>query len=190
MRILTVAACAALILGACAEPAAAPDASAATPATVVAGLPQTAEAAAAGIARAAAETPEAFIRAVYGLYADGVPSDAATFPAAIWSTRTRTLWAEVDAAQVAEGGVIYEGQLCECNDYTQFQVTSVATTMDGIDKASAAVAFTNGGAPTAQTVKLVREGGLWRIDDVIFDPSGEFPQPPMVRGLTEALAAV
>ena len=189
MRVLTVAACAALMLGACAEPAAAPDAPAATP-VVEDGLPQSAEAAAAGIAKAAAETPEAFIRAVYGLYADGVPSDAATFPAAIWSTRTRTLWAEVEAAQVAEGGIIYEGQLCECNDYSQFQVISIATTMDGADKASAAVAFTNGGEPTAQTVKLVREGGLWRIDDVMFDPSGEFPQPPMVRGLTEALAAV
>jgi len=189
MRIPTVAACAALMLGACGEPAAAPEASATMP-VAVAGLPQTAEAAASGIAKAAAETPEAFIRAVYGLYADGVPSEAATFPAAIWSTRTRTLWAEVEAAQVAEGGVIYEGQLCECNDYSQFQVSSVATTMDGADKASAAVAFTNGGQPTAQTVKLVREGGLWRIDDVLFDPSGEFPQPPMVQGLTEALAAV
>ena len=71
--------------------------------------------------------------------------------------------------------------ICACQDSENFTLDSV-TVMPGADarKADVAVVFTNMGETKRQTLRLVKEGPMWKINDVLVP--GEKP-------LTEQLMA-
>ena len=39
-----------------------------------------------------------------------------------------------------------------------------------------------------QTYKLVKEAGVWKVDDILRDQTTEFPQPPLVQDMTRWIA--
>ena len=64
-------------------------------------------------------------------------------------------------------------------------------TPTGPDRADAAVTFVNGEPPVtvSQTLKLVRDGGNWAIDDIVWGPGATmYGQPNMVEGLVASTA--
>ena len=181
MRIQSSALAALAVLGlsvaACdkgtAEPAAATTAAAATP--------------------AAADTAgaETFVRALFAAYSDG---PEATGPENQWSAGTQAL---LDADGEAAQGVGYLGAdpICDCQDWQDLHVTSLAVTSTGADSADAAVVFVNGqgqgGTPTAETLKLVRENGAWKVDDIVYGQGHSMVnQPPLKQGVAASTAAL
>lgn len=135
-------------------------------------------------ATAQAEGAEAFVRQTYAAYHDD-PNVQSGGSDAVWSTRTKALW---DANFEAAEGVGYLGfdPVCNCQDWTKLHITALTVTPTGPDSADAAVTFVNGEPPVtvSQTLKLVREGGNWAIDDIVWGPGATmYGQPNMVEGL-------
>lgn len=117
---------------------------------------------------------EAFVRALYANVAPPLANDPAA--AAISPGReplySRTLNALVGADfHAAKGEVPYLNYdpICACQDADGFALTALKMTPDGDKAASADVTFTNHGETHRQTLKLVKEGPMWRIADVIDD---------------------
>ena len=126
----------------------------------------------AAIYAAGEQDAEAFVRALYANAAAPVANDPAA--TAITPGRdplyTRTLNALVGADfNAAKGEVPYLNYdpICACQDADGFALTALKMTPDGDKAASAEVTFTNHGQTHQQTLKLVREGPMWRIADVI-----------------------
>lgn len=126
----------------------------------------------AAIYAAGEQNAETFIRALYANAAAPLANDPAT--ASITPGRdplyTRTLNALVGADfHAAKGEVPYLNYdpICACQDADGFALTALKMTPDGDKAASAEVTFTNHGQTHQQTLKLVREGPMWRIADVI-----------------------
>ena len=118
---------------------------------------------------AAAEGPEPFVRALYAFYVAGGPKDPPPAPGQdpIYS---RMLNATIGAdVRVAKGEVptLNYDPICNCQDQGVFTLDSLAITQSGPKAADAAVVFTNMGETTRQTLKLVREGSNWKVDDVV-----------------------
>lgn len=176
MRIRMTTVVCALLLGAPLAACEAEPAENAAPTSAVAATP------------AQAEGAEAFVRALYAPYeADG---DTDHVPE-IWSARTRALWADNVRAAEGEQGYMGADPICACQDFDQFQLTSVVVTPTAPDRADAAVVFVAfaGSEPTRQTLKLVREDGAWRIDDVVWGPGHMMTgEPPMAEGLVASTA--
>lgn len=136
---------------------------------------------------------DAFVRAVFAAYSDAPGS---TGPENQWSAGTQAL---LDANGEAAEGVGYLGAdpICDCQDWMDLQLTSVTITPTGADSADAAVVFVNGqgqgGTPTAETLKLVRQSGAWKIDDIVYGQghsmAGEAPLKQGVAASTAALKA-
>jgi hypothetical protein len=70
--------------------------------------------------------------------------------------------------------------ICGCQDSGDFTLDSVAVTQSGPAAAEAAVVFRNMGETKRQTLKLVKEGPMWKVNDVLV---------PGERPLTEQLMA-
>ncbi|MND95504.1 hypothetical protein D3C80_877600 [compost metagenome] len=126
----------------------------------------------AAIYAAGEQDAEAFVRALYANAAAPVANDPAA--TAITPGRdplyTRTLNALVGADfNAAKGEVPYLNYdpICACQDADGFALTALKMTPDGDKAASAEVTFTNHGQTHQQTLKLVKEGPMWRIADVI-----------------------
>lgn len=132
------------------------------------------------------DTPEAFVRALYG---DQSGVDDGRY----WSARTAALIAESERL-TPEGfvGFFEADPICDCQDGTPVLESAVATST-GPDSADVAVVQTfaePGNATHRKTYRLVREGGDWKIDDMIYQDMGEFPQEPLVQRLTTWIAEV
>lgn len=154
--------------------------------TAKAGSPTTAPAQGADTAGA-----EAFVRALFAAYSDG---PEVTGPENQWSAGTQAL---LDADGEAAQGVGYLGAdpICDCQDWMNLRVTSLAVTSTGIDTADAAVVFVNGegqgGTPTAETLKLVRENGAWKVDDIVYGQGHSMVgEPPLKQGVAASTAAM
>ncbi|WP_436357149.1 DUF3828 domain-containing protein [Brevundimonas sp. CEF1] len=126
----------------------------------------------AAIYAAGEQNAEAFVRALYANAAAPLANDPAA--ASITPGRdplyTRTLNALVGADfHAAKGEVPYLNYdpICACQDADGFALTALKMTPDGDKAATAEVTFTNHGQTHQQTLKLVREGPMWRIADVI-----------------------
>ncbi len=126
----------------------------------------------AAIYAAGEQNAEAFVRALYANAAAPLANDPAA--AAITPGRdplyTRTLNALVGADfHAAKGEVPYLNYdpICACQDADGFALTALKMTPDGDRAASADVTFTNHGQTQRQTLKLAKEGPMWRIADVI-----------------------
>ncbi len=140
----------------------------------------------AAIYAAGEQNAEAFVRALYANAAAPLANDPAA--AAITPGRdplyTRTLNALVGADfHAAKGEVAYLNYdpVCACQDADGFALTALKMTPDGDKAATAEVTFTNHGQTHQQTLKLVREGPMWRIADVV-DAKG--------KSLHDALMAI
>lgn len=145
-----------------------------------------APAAPAAAATPAGQTPEEFVRSLYG--ADDLPGGDER---AIWSARTRALLAESDRL-TPEGSVgFFEADpICDCQDGTPVLQSATATTTG---PQSADVAVVQGFAEPGndlhrKTYNLVLEDGRWRIDDQHYESMGRFPYEPMVQRLTAWIA--
>lgn len=164
MRIQVLAAVLALTATACSAEKDAP-----APAEAVASLSGRAAIYAAG-----EQNAEAFVRALYANAAAPMANDpgAATITPGRDPLYTRTLNALVGADfQAAKGEVPYLNYdpICACQDADGFAMTALKMTPDGDRAALADVTFTNHGQTHRQTLKLVKEGPMWRIADVIDD---------------------
>ncbi|MEN5167999.1 DUF3828 domain-containing protein [Brevundimonas pondensis] len=134
------------------------------------------------------QSAEAFARALYADAAAPMANDPAK--AAISPGRdplySRTLNALIgvdfrEAEAKNEVPYLNYDPICACQDADGFALTALKMTPDGDKAATAEVAFTNHGQTHQQTLKLVREGPMWRIADVI-DAKG--------KSLHDALMAI
>lgn len=126
----------------------------------------------AAIYAAGEQDAEAFVRALYANAAAPLANDPAA--TAITPGRdplyTRTLNALVGADfNAAKGEVPYLNYdpICACQDADGFALTALKMTPDGDRAALAEVTFANHGQTQRQTLKLAKEGPMWRIADVI-----------------------
>lgn len=132
---------------------------------------------------------EAFVRTLFAAYSD---TPGSTGPENQWSTGTQAL---LDADGEAAQGVGYLGAdpICDCQDWEKLRVTSLAVTPTGADSADAAVAFTmgDGAKTTNETLKLVREGGTWKVDDIVYGEGHSLAgEPPLKQGVAASTAAL
>lgn len=166
-----------LSLGACGQSGSETGKSEATP---------SATASAQGADTAGAET---FVRNLFAAYSD---APGATGPENQWSSGTQAL---LDANSEAAGGVGYlsADPICDCQDWLNLRVTSLAVTPTGADSADAAVAFTmgEGERTTNETLKLVREAGAWKVDDIVYgEGHAMVGEPPLKQGVAASTAAL
>lgn len=138
-----------------------------------------------------AQSPEAFVRALFAAYGDEPEAEG---PENQWSAATQAL---LDADSEAAQGVGYLGAdpICDCQDWQNLQLTSVAVTPTGADAADAAVVFVNGvgmgGKPIAETLKLVRENGAWKVDDIVYGEGHSLAEElPLKQGVAASTAAL
>lgn len=120
---------------------------------------------------------EAFVRALYARAAE--PRDAPDpAEAAITPGRdplySRTLNALIgvdfrEAQSRDEIPYLNYDPVCACQDADGFALKTVTMTPDGPQAATAEIVFTNHGRERRQTLKLVKEGPMWRIADIIDD---------------------
>ncbi|MFK4058037.1 DUF3828 domain-containing protein [Brevundimonas sp. NPDC046655] len=141
----------------------------------------------AAIYAAGEKDAEAFARALYIAPPTASPDPAA---AAVRPGRdplySRTLNALIgvdfrDAQSRDEVPYLNYDPVCACQDADGFALTALKMTPDGDKAATAEVNFTNHGQTQQQTLKLVREGPMWRIADII-DAKG--------KSLHDALMAI
>lgn len=115
---------------------------------------------------------EAFVRALYANAAAPMANDpaVATISPGRDPLYSRTLNALIGVDfREAKGEVPYLNYdpICACQDADGFALTALKMTPNGDKAASADVTFTNHGETQQQTLKLVKEGPMWRIADVV-----------------------
>ena len=124
----------------------------------------------ASIYAAGEKDAEAFVRALYANAAAPLANDPATISPGRDPLYSRTLNALIGVDfREAKGEVPYLNYdpICACQDADGFALTGLKMTPDGDKAASADVTFTNHGETQQQTLKLVKEGPMWRIADVV-----------------------
>ena len=122
------------------------------------------------IYEAARVGPEEFVRALYAVHATpgasmGEPPRPGQEP--IYG-RMLNAMIGADFAKAA-GGVptLNHDPICDCQDSGDFTLVSVTVTSSDPQTAEAAVVFINTGETKRQTLKLVKEGPMWRVSDVL-----------------------
>lgn len=120
---------------------------------------------------------EAFVRALYARAAAPQttpdPAEAAITPGRD-PLYSRTLNALIgvdfrEAQSRDEVPYLNYDPICACQYADGFALKTVTMTPDGPQAATAEVVFTNHGRERRQTLKLVKEGPMWRIGDIIDD---------------------
>lgn len=135
-----------------------------------------------GAYEAALGTPEQFVRALYDVYKNP-PTEPVTPGRDYLIQRSLNAMILYDNKNAQEKGTpryLKNDPICDCNG-GEVVLTSVQITPKEANFTDAAVAFTVDGTPKAQTLVLEKEGGRWKVKDVLRD--GEKP-------LTEQLLAV
>ena len=174
MRTLATIIASAVALAACSGPAGtaapAPDEKAAAP---IPGRP--------GAYDAAREGPEAFVRALYALYSGPTPPEA--MPPGQDPLYSRMMNARMGAdAQRPGGRTLDYDPLCDCQDVEAFTVSAVAVAQAEPGKADANVSFTNAGEAKQVRLKLLKEGPMWRVEDVLVEG-----RPPLSEAVMKGL---
>lgn len=130
----------------------------------------------AAIYAAGEQNAEAFARALYADAAAPMANDPAKAP--IRPGRdplySRTLNALIgvdfrEAQSRNEVPYLNYDPICGCQDAEGFALTALKMTPDGDKAAAAEATFVNQGQTHRQTLKLVKEGPMWRIADIIDD---------------------
>ena len=120
------------------------------------------------IYEAARVGPEEFVRAVYGAFAAdamGEPPRRGQDP--IYDRMLNAMIGADAAKAGGEVGILDYDPICDCQDSGGFTLDSVTVTETGPAAAEAVVVFTNVGETKRQTLKLVKEGPMWKISDVL-----------------------
>lgn len=175
MRHVLIAAAVMATLAACSPP----EGEGAEPADAPAALPPGRPA----IYEAARMGPEEFVRALYAVHTTpgasmGEPPRPGQDP--IYDRMLNAMIGADFAKANGEVPTLNYDPVCGCQDSENFTLDSVTVTQSGPAAAEAAVVFTNAGETKRQTLKLVKEGPMWKINDVLVP--GEKP-------LTEQLMA-
>ena len=128
--------------------------------------------------------PEEFVRALYAIHTTpgagmGEPLRPGQDP--IYDRMLNAMVGADFAKANGEVPTLNYDPVCDCQDSENFTLDSVTVTQSGPAAAEAAVVFTNAGETKRQTLKLVKEGPMWKINDVLV------PGRPL---LTEQLLAV
>ena len=128
----------------------------------------------AAIYAAGEQSAEAFARALYANAAAPMANDpaATTISPGRDPLYSRTLNALIgvdfrEAQSRNEVPYLNYDPVCACQDADGFALTALKMTPDGDRAATAQVTFTNHGQTHQQTLKLVKEGPMWRVADVI-----------------------
>ena len=128
----------------------------------------------AAIYAAGEQDAEAFARALYADAAAPVANDPAkaTINPGRDPLYTRTLNALIgvdfrEAQSRNEVPYLNYDPVCACQDAEGFALTALKMTPDGDKASTAEVTFVNHGQTQRQTLKLAKEGPMWRIADVI-----------------------
>ena len=131
------------------------------PATLPPGRPAIYEAARVG--------PEAFVRALYAAYAtpDGLGEPPPPGRDPLYDRMLNAMIGEDFRKANGEVPTLNYDPICDCQDSEGFALESVAVTQAGPAEAEAAVVFVNMGETKRQTLKLVKEGPMWRVADVL-----------------------
>lgn len=120
------------------------------------------------IYEAARVGPEEFVRAVYGAFAAdamGEPPRRGQDP--IYERMLNAMIGADASKAGGEVGMLDYDPICDCQDSGGFTLDSVTVTETGPAAAEALVVFTNVGETKRQTLKLVKEGPMWKISDVL-----------------------
>ncbi|GLS02505.1 hypothetical protein GCM10007859_25290 [Brevundimonas denitrificans] len=122
------------------------------------------------IHEAARVGPEAFVRALYAVHATPGASMGEA-PAAgqdpIYDRMLNAMIGADFAKAAGEVPTLNYDPICDCQDSGGFTLDSVTVTQSGPQAAEAAVVFTNMGETKRQTLKLVKEGPMWKVSDVL-----------------------
>jgi hypothetical protein len=123
---------------------------------------------------AQSQGPEPFVRALYAQYVAGGPKGEQPAPGQE-PLFSRTLNALIGADFRAANGEVptldYD-PICGCQDQGAFTLDSMAVAQVDKNTAQATVIFTNAGDRKDATLKLVREGVNWKVDDIEFGTEG------------------
>lgn len=131
----------------------------------------------AAVYAAAEKDPEAFVRALYAYLAEPRttpdPAEASIAPGRdpLYS-RTMNALIGVDDREAAARNdsprLVYD-PICACQDSEGLTLQTATVTPDGPQAATVDVVFTLGPRRVSQTLKLLKEGPMWRVADVIDD---------------------
>jgi hypothetical protein len=133
---------------------------------------------------------EAFVRTLFAAYSHSGPENH-------WSAATEALMYAEEEALGGMIGYLDADPICSCQDFWGFRITSLVVTATGTDGADAAVTFVavnsthavNSTQSTAENLKLVRENGAWKVDDIVYgEGHSSFGQPPLKQGLAASIA--
>ncbi len=122
------------------------------------------------IYEAARVGPEEFVRALYAVYATpgagmGEPPRPGQDP--IYDRMLNAMIGADFAKAAGEVPTLNYDPICDCQDSGVFTLDSVTVMQSGPQAAEAAVVFTNAGETKQQTLKLVKEGPMWKVSDVL-----------------------
>ena len=162
MRHVLIAAAVFVGLAACSPPGEGASGPADVPAALPPGRPAIYEAARVG--------PEEFVRALYAVHATpgasmGEPPRPGQEP--IYGRMLNAMIGADFAKAAGEVPTLNYDPICDCQDSGDFTLVSVTVTSSDPQTAEAAVVFTNTGETKRQTLKLVKEGPMWRVSDVL-----------------------
>ncbi|MDP3369372.1 MAG: DUF3828 domain-containing protein [Brevundimonas sp.] len=164
-------------LAACSPEGAAPE-PADAPAALPPGRPAIYEAARVG--------PEAFVRALYAVHATpggGMGEPLAPGQDPIYDRMLNAMIGADFARAAGEVPTLNYDPVCDCQDSEGFVLESVTVTQSGPAAAEAAVVFVNTGETKRQTLKLVKEGPMWKVSDVLVPG-----RPPLTEQLMAAIS--
>ena len=176
MRHLALIAAAGAAIAACSSP----EHEVGEPADAPAALPPGRDA----IYEAARVGPEEFVRAVYAAHAVramGEPPKPGQEP--IYGRMLNAMIGEDFRRAGGEVPTLNWDPICDCQDGDDFRLESVVVRESSATEAEADVVFFNNGETRRQTLKLVKEGPMWRISDFLVPG-----RPPLSETLMAAIS--
>ncbi|MDP3802269.1 DUF3828 domain-containing protein [Brevundimonas sp.] len=173
-NVLIIAVAGFAAVAACSSPEGAAPEPADAPAALPPGRPAIYEAARAG--------PEEFVRAIYAAYAaDAMGESPAAGQDPIYS---RMMAARIGADARRPGGeprLDYD-PICDCQDPAGMGPAVVEVTGASTTEATGVVRFPQAGEEKTLTLKLLKEGPMWRVEDVLVEG-----RPPLSEVTMEGL---
>ena len=107
--------------------------------------------------------PDAFVRNIYTGMAAGEMAVLSEDSETLWS---RAAWADIERYWAVAPEGFNVDPLCNCQDPAGLTIRDLTITETGPDSADAAITTLQGDAQVSQVLKLVREEGSWRIDNI------------------------
>lgn len=136
------------------------------------------------IYEAARVGPEEFVRAVYAAHAAGAMGERPKpGQEPIYGRMLNAMVGEDVRRAGGEVPTLNWDPICDCQDGEGFRLESVIVREVSPTEAEADVVFVNSGETHRQTLKLVKEGPMWRISDFLVPG-----RPPLTETLMAAIS--